>query len=673
MSKILLNRFRAAFWTELRLLIANWIYPLLHILWGGMLFWLFVGHDNRSAHGLLETSLGRMAIGLVSLVGLFLAGISASRSMRAKFHDLDESFPTGFEVTAGRWLAGLAALMVFLLEPMAVAAIQGPLPSLLAGTPTFLGEAGLTIAFTSAFAWALLSWFKPGRWAYPLMAAGWVGFLLGPTLLADRFPVTSLLNFMRQGVSFYSELWGRLLYGDQPLWFNLFYTGLLLLCLAVLMLGLARRRFHQPSIPASVLLVIALALIGWSGLRYSAGVQAARVATTAGTPPFEPNSYIVTDYDLTLDLNDAQQPLFSAEITLANHGSVPIDTLAFHLNPTLTVTDAGLPFERIDGLVQVRLSEPLMPGESLSLAIRYQGRLRVESISDGVVEASDFIDPEGVRLTPRAIWYPVPFLSDPDVTLDQADPAHIRLTVINSGGLPFAANLPAVGENTYESDSADWIFLIGSPRLVVEQVDEVTLITSQADLAQARALANIFKDPLRKITTFFPDAEVRGLILMILGEEGGLLDMTPPAAGYPLVVTPRYSPANTSASIVSSRRFVLNALVTDLWRLSGGKLDPEYSGSVTSLERAFQAVVGFLDLYVLENGDPEHMQAQIQSNAQMQGGANEDQLALLEIYRQGGQEAVTDILRQMYQKPDELRGLPYESLPQWIRSASGMR
>ncbi len=672
MGSLIPNRLWTAFRTEFRLLTGNWMYLLLHVLWAALVS-MFFGHDNRSAQALLETTLGRTTIGLVSLVGLFLAGISASRSNRMRFHDVEDSFPTGFEVTVGRWLAGLLALAVFLLEPIAFAATQGPLTSLLAELPTFLGEAVLTIAFASAFAWALMSWFKPGRWAYPLLAAGWLGFLLGPTILADSFPFASLLNFMRQGVSFYSELWGRLLYGDQSFWFNLFYTGLLLVCLAVLMVSLARRRFHRLPVAVGMFLVTALLLVGWSGLRYNVGIQIAQASITTPNLPKETDSFVVTSYDLTLDLSDAHLPRFTAEITAANHGPVPIDALTFRLNPALTVTGASLPFESKGGRVQVRLSEPLMPGESLSLAMRYQGRLRMESISDGVVEASDFIDPKGVRLTPRANWYPEPSRSGPDLDLDQPDPAHIRFAVTNSGGLPLASNLPAVGENIFESVSASWIFLVGSPRLVLEQVNEVTLITSQADLAQGRALANIFQGPLREITPFFPEVKVQGLILMVLGEEGGLPGRTPPAAGYPLVITPRYSPANTSASLASSRRFVMNTLVTDLWMLSGGALDPEFGGPVTSLQRAFEAATGFLDLYVLKDGNPERMQAQIQSNTQTQGGLDEDQSALLEIYREGGQEAVRNVLNQMYQKPDELRALPSESLPQWIRSAGRMQ
>jgi len=393
MGSLTLNRLWTAFRTEFRLLAGNWMYLSLHVLWAALVL-MFLAMTIATAQGLLETTLGRTAIGLISLVSLFLAAISSSRSNRMKFHELEDSFPTGFEVIFGRWLAGLLALVVFLVEPIAFAATQGPLTSLLAELPTYLGEAGLTFAVASAFAWALMSWSRPGRWGLPASwRAGWLGFLLGPTILADRFPFASLLNFMRQGVSFYSELWGRLLYGDQPFWFNLFYIGLLLLFLAILMISLSSRRFYRSSLVGSVLLIIALTLAGWSGMRYGSGVQAAQISNTFETLSIETNSFTVTDYQLILDLKDAQPAHFTAELTAVNQSSDPLDTLPFRLNPVLTVTDASLPVERRNELVIVHLSQPVGPGETLSFSINYQGMLRVESISDGVVEASDFYRP----------------------------------------------------------------------------------------------------------------------------------------------------------------------------------------------------------------------------------------------------------------------------------------
>lgn len=653
-----LNRLRVAFNTELRLLAANWIYPLLHLLWIALLYMMFVGHDNRSAQALLETTLGRISIGLVSLMGLFLAGISASRSKRMKFHDVEDSFPTGFEMTAGRWLACVLALLFFLVEPIAIAALQGPPTSLLDELPVFLGEASLTIAFTSAFAWALVTWLKPGRWTYPLLAAGWLSFLLGPTLLADGFPSASLLNFMRQGVSFYSDLWGRLVYGEQPVWFNLFYAGLLLLCLTILALSLSLRRFRRPSLPGGALALVALGLMGWSGMHYITGVQAAQIAPEAGILPNEPSPFIVTKYDLTLDLSDARQPRFGAEVTVVNHSSAPLGELAFRLNPALAITDAGLPFERKDDLVYIRLPEPLAAGATRSLHFQYQGRLRLESVSAGVVAASDFIDPRGLRLTPQAIWYPVP--ASLAGTPGLHDPAYIRLAVTGSD-LPLAANLPASGANVFEADAAGWVFLIGSPRLAVEQTGRVTLITSQADLAQARPYARVFYDLLNAILPFFPQANVQGLVLMVLGEESGLPENTPPVAGYPLVVTQRYSLANMNS---------LRPLASDLWQLSGGSLDPRYSGPVTGLDQAFSVVIQFLDAYIQEDGDPAQMLAQVQNKAvEWQTEPDPTLMALVEIYRQGGPEGISAVLEQIYRRPDELRALPYEDLPEWIGAA----
>jgi hypothetical protein len=431
---------------------------------------------------------------------------------------------------------------------------------------------------------------------------------------------------------------------------------------------LSLRRFRRLSLPGSLLLVMALGLMGWSGWHYETGIQAAQAAPAAGSPQNETVSFVVTGYNLALDLSDARQPHFRAEITVASHGSLPLGELSFRLNPALAITDASLPFTRENDLVRVRLPRPLAPGENLSLAFQYQGRLWMESVSGGVVEASDFIDPRGLRLTPQANWYPVP--ARQAKTPGVHDPAHIRLVVTGSD-LPLAANLPAVGKNTFEAGTAGWVFLIGSPRLVVEQAGEVTLITSQADLAQARQYANVFAGPLRAILPFFPHADVHGLILMALGEESGLPEDTPPVAGYSLVVTQRYTLINSAANPNVFRLYILRTLSSDLWRLSGGSLDPKYNGPVTSLNMAFGGVVEFLDVFIGENGDPARMLARVQSQAaERQLEPDPALLALLETYRQAGPEGISAVLDQMYRRPDELRALPYEALPEWIRQAA---
>jgi ABC-type molybdate transport system ATPase subunit len=49
------------------------------------------------------------------------------------------------------------------------------------------------------------------RWSYPLLVAGWLDFLIRPTVLTNRSPYFSLFSFMRRGVmGYHSELWRRL-------------------------------------------------------------------------------------------------------------------------------------------------------------------------------------------------------------------------------------------------------------------------------------------------------------------------------------------------------------------------------------------------------------------------------------------------------------------------------
>jgi hypothetical protein len=670
-STLALIRFSMAFQTELRLLIVNWIYPLLHPLWAALLIWIFVGRDFRSAQALLETTLGGMSIGLISLAGLFLAGLSASRSQRMKFKELEATLPTGFEIEAGRWLAGLFALGLFLFEPLVIAGLQGPLSSMFKVLPIFLGEAALTIALTTAAGWWLVSWLRLERWAYPLLAAGWLGFLLGPAMLADAYPYASLLNFMRQGTSFYSELWGRLIYGAQPLWFNLFYSGALLMAIALLVLGIHLRRFHRPHGWAGALLALALILASTSAGGYFLGVQAALSTPGVESTPSESSIFTVTSYDIVLDLSDPRLPGFTAQMVIQNTDFNPLSELLFHLNSTLEVSDSGLPVEREGDLLRVMLSKPLTSGEIVALTLRYEGVLWMESIFRGVVIATDFIDQRGVRLTPQSLWYPIP--AGPNTTHGLHDPARLRLAITGSD-LPIAANLPAVGNNVFESEAAGWVFLAGSPQLVVEHFGEITLITSQADHAQARQFAGVFTDLLRQITPFFPDAPLHGLILMLLDQEGGLPEDTPPVAGYPLVVTQRYALINMASNPDFFRRFIMHTLVVDLWKLNGGVLDPRYSGPVTGLNMMFGTVVSFLDAYLEGNGDAAQMVAQVQTEADGQGWEPDPALlALVEVYRQDGREGVAAVLRQVYTRPDELRALSYDSIPQWIQDAARVR
>ncbi|WP_448335927.1 hypothetical protein [Bellilinea sp.] len=669
MPNSIFHRLLASFRIELRLILFNWVYPLLHLLWGILFYQLFVGKDDRSAIALLETTVGRLAIGLISLIGLFLAGISASRSKRVRFLELEETYPTGFEIIAGRWTAGFVALLLFLTEPILIAAKQGPLTSLLEGLPVFLFEAGLTVAFVTVLAWVVLFGQTFDRWAYMILAAFWLSFLLGPSLLVTHFPPASLLNFMRQGVSFYSDVWGRMVYGDQPIWFNLFYVGMLLFCLGLLILAVYKRRFHHLSRPAVLLLLGGLILAGWGGTRYiNTVLQAVDSQPQVDLLSSDSADFGVEDYHLVLDLADPSVPRFQVTVEVSNTGEQPLDQLIFRLNRSFSITKSNFQTERKGNLIFINLSERLLPGESQFVILSYEGALRVERVSRGVVEATDFIDSRGIRLTPLAEWYPIPALSNS--AFGQHEPAHFSIQVVNNPGLPLAANLPAIGENVFEADQVTWVFLVASPRLKIEQIDKVILITARSDLEKGRELADDYSRALRSITPFFPDANVHGMILMVLGEERGLPDYTPPVSGYPLVVTQRYAKRSWSTPD-TWQTFVTRTITVDLWQMEGGKLDSRYNRPLTSLDQAFDALVSFLSLYHRENGNLDRMLAGMKSPENLSGSAiiDENLQILVEIYREGGQEAIVSVLQKMLLQSDELQELPYDALPIWFRSA----
>ncbi len=79
-------------------------------------------------------------------------------------------------------------------------------------------------------------------------------------------------------------------------------------------------------------------------------------------------------------------------------------------------------------------------------------------------------------------------------------------------------------------------------------------------------------------------------------------------------------------------------------------------------------MVDFLNLYQSEQGDAEKMLVRLQSAYDSGMVVNENLLALLEVYRQGGQLTIVATVREMTRRSAELEELPYDALPGWIRS-----
>jgi hypothetical protein len=664
----LFGRFTSAYRTELRFLVRTWSYPLLHLLWLGLLFYSFVGSfpDDRSAYVLLETSLGRFTIGMTSLVALFVAGIIATRSMGLMFAELEGTLPTGLETLLGRWLAGITAVAGFLLEPLVVAAYQGPVASLWAGLPIFVGEAVLTIAFTSAVAWWLNSRLKLGRWAYPLLAAGWMVLFLAPNMLYSIYQPLMLLNFMRQGtINVFSELYGRLIYGDLFLYFNLFYLGLLMMLLGLIAGLQSTRRFHRWSIKAGGVILAALGVAAFAGWGYMTTVRAGEEQATGQwsnnrfmSPSVElvEPAFIVEEYDLKLDLSERNHPLLRVRMRVHNTDSDPLGHLKFFLYPGFDIVESNLSTERQGELLTFWLTEALQPGESHDIQISYSGRVWRTEVVRGTPVAIDFVHPDGVRLSPGIGWYPLPVASaqQPYGDLSSLKPARVHLKVNGVDGLNFGSNLPKVGPGEFHSEDATWIFLFGSPHLVEQQIDKTTLITARNDLPRVLDLVHIYSDVFDKMLPFFPGLEVEGLTLLVLGEESGLPVNTPPSDNQLVVVISRWVLAgiHKQGPVNYPQYMVWDALMYDLWELFTGQPGSDSNWVV-------KEITGFVWAYHRVDGIAEMMKSLI-SESHSAG------LALTEVYSRHGFEGVFRALDKMRIHNDEIQQMEFQQFQEWI-------
>ncbi|MGC9522038.1 MAG: hypothetical protein ACP5HG_09175 [Anaerolineae bacterium] len=664
----MVRRFLKAYALELRLLVVHWSYPLLHILLLALLLTLAKNwQEARTALGTLETIQGRLAIGLISLLGLFAAGLSASRAERVKVAELEWTFPTGAEVTLARWLAEVTALLSFVIAPLIVAARQGPPSSLIAGLPTFVGETALTLAFTTAGAWWLARRIRLGRWAYPLLAAGWLGFLLGPTILVDHLPYFSLLNFMRQGtMAYHSELFRRIAYGDAFRWFNLFYVGLGLVFIAVLARRETRRRFRRPSLAAGGVALGGLLLAALATVNYIRPIA----ALTNGRP-VDPSPAIanvdglrVDSYAVTLDLDIPDRPEFGVSLTVRNDGPEITSQIALKLHPTLTMLSSDIAWDRRGATVLLELPQPLGPGESRAVQLHYAGPIWEAYLENGVPIAEVFAHPRGVRLTPAAAWYPR--LIDAAASSGGVEPFSFHLTVTGNEDLSFAANIPAAGPNTFASDGATWIFLVGSPYLVTEQVGEATLVTARDHLSRIRPMISRYTDALAYLRRFMPEMDMEGLTVMVL-EPGMLPEGTPPSDGRAVVVIGPAVLANVNQFPTHDFPMVWDALLHDLWQLEGAPSARPLPGHLRETAR-------FLWMHRHCDGEAGCIAAEIQTyTAHMAPERREDFLpaVLLDLYEQGGEPAIVKVLGEFRSHPETFEAMAREDVAAWLREVSG--
>jgi hypothetical protein len=488
---------------------------------------------------------------------------------------------------------------------------------------------------------------------------------VGPTVLINRFPVLSLLNFMRQGtMGYHSEVWRRVAYGDVFLWFNLFYAGLLLLFLGLLVWRERARRFHRLSMPGAIMIAGALAMTFCAASNYVSPILALRAATPEVAPP-PPTPAVegvtVEAYDLTLDLGGGDRPTFDATVTVRNEGDAPLERFELQLHPTLEVAGADVPFERAGKELWLELPEPLAPGGSRAVRLRYGGPIWEPYLKDGMPVAEVFVRPRGVRLSPLVRWYPqVPGNDAPSWA--SREPYAFRLRLKGYGELQFGANIPQVAPDLFESKDATWIYLVGSPYLVTKEENDTHLITARDSYEETRRLVTVYGEALTHLRRFMPDVPVEGLMAMVL-DPGLLPHATPPSDGRVVIAVGRPVLYDLNSTDAYDFPMVWDALLYDLWRLGGGTLEGEVSWHV-------RETAVFLWMHYGCEGSAaciaEELDRAMQYAAPHQR-ANYLPSALLELYEREGEGAIVEILREFRVNSDEFARMPREELLEWIR------
>src|SRR5690606_20391436 len=217
-------------------------------------------------------------------------------------------------VTLGRWLATVVALLPSQIVPLILAYRIGPPIAVARAVPVYVLEATITFAFATALGWCLVTWLGARRWIYPLLGMGWVGALGLPVLFGVgnlNIPGSRLADFMRSTAGNYDSFWGRITEEPLPTWFNLFYTGLAVLALALIALHSQRRRLRRlPIVPGAVALA-AFALTATAATAYVTQIQDWRAQAEVPVWVEYPTPDEAVDaWDIDVDLTQPATPKF---------------------------------------------------------------------------------------------------------------------------------------------------------------------------------------------------------------------------------------------------------------------------------------------------------------------------------------------------------------------------
>jgi hypothetical protein len=573
-----LHRFGCEYRLQLRLVAGHWSYWIVHLLFAAVLFALFGSRQDKAAEGMLDGSMGTLSAALTLLFSILLSGIAASRASQARFAEIAQAYPSGVEVPLAGTLAMATAGSGLLLEPLALAAWIGPWSSWVAGLLPFSAYGLVCALLGAAFTGWLAAWMPFRRWVYPLLAGAWVAFWLGPVYLRRLgLSLTVIDLYDRMENVDHDSLFGLLEPRALSAWFCAGFAALALvcLCLAVWRQGALReRRRWLPGLPLTAL---ALVLLVWCGVRYTAVIADLEDHFARTSQPYvlpaSSAGVFVSAYQAQVDLTTPGGPTVTLHMQLHNDGPDAPKTIPLALHPDLRLVSASLPAQRSQNVLTLQPAAALADGQDLAVDLVYQGELTTYGFGPQIPVVDQFLKPRSARLGLSSFWLPVAGTTDVEQLSAGgalAHPAAVQLTFKTPADVPVYSNLDATGPGAYAGQAVAWVYWVASPRLTRLDLPMLHVYLSSSDVSVAQPYLAQIEGFYRELQTFFPTAQAQPADLLAYDAWRGL-----PAIGSlrmgrrPVLNMDRIFYAYWDELAAQNGGSIGEALLTDLYQMTG--------------------------------------------------------------------------------------------------------
>lgn len=644
-----LMRFGREYQLQLRLIVGHWSYWVMHVVFAILMIALFGGRKDLSAEGMLTASVGTVAAGLIMLVCVLLSGLAASRSTQVHLSELAETFPTGGELLLAGWLATSTAGMGLLIEPLVLAAYVGPFNSMLVGLFPFCWYTLAGAMLGSAFTWWLAGWLKFRRWIYPLLAAAWAAFWLGPMFISRAGIMLTLIDIpTRMQNADFDELFGRLEPSALSAWFWAFLLSLVFFFIALALWNQYSRRFNQRVWPGLPLAALSVGLCVFCATQFY-GAKTNLEQYAAQNPnnlpvTSQPGDGRIEGYDVSVDMTSANLPTISVTFTLRNDGDVAADTWNLALNHNFKIISSSYPFVRDQDSLQIQLPAPLQGKQNIDVSLVYEGKLVTYSPGPQIPVANQFFDQNKARLGLYSLWLPVAGdrnLNSLTENGSLVDPVSVHLVVKTPQGVKVYSNLTEIAAGEYSSSETTWVYWVASSRLASRTIGKMQIYGTASDIEVANRHAVEIEGFYRMVQSFFPQVNANSATLLVFYSSNGMENDDKVTDHQPILIIPRIFFAywdESESSKASTTRSIGFALVDDFYQMTGGS---------TLGGRDLDILGEYLWTYYESGGDPAAIRARLT-------GPQPLVEVLLQIQEQSGRAGLQQALDALRHAPADL-------------------